>query len=72
MGNKEGKFLVTNKRNFLPLQYVLPVLVLLVEEQRVVLYILKFSGTKLDLKSVVLLVRRLFKKITFLMKKVNL
>ena len=72
MGNEEGKFLVTNKRNFLLLQYVLPVLVLLVEEQRVVLYILKFSGTKLDLKSVVLLVRRLLKKITFLMKKVNL
>ena len=54
MGNEEGKFLVTNKRNFLLLQYVLPVLVLLVEEQRVVLYILKFSGTKLDLKSAVL------------------
>ena len=51
--------------------YYIPVLVLLVEEQRVVLYILKFSGTKLDLKSAVL-VRRLFKKITFLMKKVNL
>ena len=71
MGNEEGKFLVTNKKNFLLLLYVLPVLVLLAEEQRVVLYILKFSGTKLDLKSVVL-VRRLFKKITFLMKKVNL
>ena len=44
MGNEEGKFLVTNKRNFLLLQYVLPVLVLLVEEQRVVLYILTRVG----------------------------
>ena len=61
MGNEEGNFLVTNKKNFLPLLYVLPVLVLKAEEQRVVLYLLKLSGTKLDLQSVVLSSWKAFK-----------